>query len=64
MPKGNPKKQTIATDKYQKKAGYCAKTFKLKQDLVNEFMSTCEKLGVGQAATISDFMRKFIEENK
>lgn len=64
MPKGNPKKQTIATDKYQKKMGYCTKGFKIKRDLADEFASTCERLGVGQAATISDFMKKFIEENK
>ena len=34
MPKGNPSAQTIASEKYQKKAGYMAKSFKLKRDIL------------------------------
>ena len=30
MPKGNPSKQTIASEKYQKKAGYKSKSYKFK----------------------------------
>lgn len=63
MPKGEPNTQTRATDKYQKKAGLIAKSFKLRKELVDEFIATCEKAGVGQAATISALMKQFIEEH-
>lgn len=56
--------QTKATTKYQEKIGLIAKSFKLKKELVDKYKETCERLGVGQAATISAFMEKFIEDNK
>ena len=56
--------QTKATTKYQEKIGLMAKSFKLKKELVERYKETCERLGVGQAATITKFMEKFIEENK
>ena len=62
MPKGNPKPQTVASEKYQKKAGYMTKGFKLKRDLVEEFESACNKAGVSQASQISKLMKQFIEE--
>ena len=31
MPKGSPKQQTIASKKYQEKAGYISKSYKLKK---------------------------------
>lgn len=62
MPKGSPSKQTIASEKYQKKAGYVAKAFKLKKDIVEEFEKACEKDGVAQSAKITEFMKKYIEE--
>ena len=34
MPKGKPTAQTIATEKYAKKVGIIAKTYKLKKELV------------------------------
>ena len=37
MPQGNPKPQTKATDKYQKKVGYMVKGFKLKRELVEQY---------------------------
>ena len=55
--------QTKATDKYQKKIGLMVKGFKLKRDLVERYQETCERLGVGQAATISELMEKFIKDN-
>lgn len=64
MPKGSPKPQTIATEKYQKKAGYISKSYKLKQELVEEFGKTCEKMGVSQASQITEFMQEFIKQNK
>ena len=46
MPKGNPSGQTIASEKYQKKAGYKTKGFKLKGDIAERFALACEKAGV------------------
>lgn len=62
MPKGNPSKQTVASEKYQKKAGYKAKTYKLKGDVVDRFAAACEKAGVSQAAKITEMMEQFICE--
>lgn len=62
MPKGNPSAQTVATEKYQKKAGYMTKGFKLKRDIVEQFETACEKAGVSQAAQITAMMKEFIEE--
>lgn len=63
MPKGNPNTQTIATAKYQKKAGYMTKSFKLKRALVEQFVETCEIKGVSQASVISHYMKEFIQQN-
>lgn len=61
MPKGNPKPQTIASEKYQKKAGYMTKGFKLKRDIVEQFEDACIKVNVSQAAQITKMMKEFIE---
>ena len=62
MPKGNPNAQTIASEKYQKKAGYIAKSFKIKRDVAERFAEACDKAGVSQAGQITGMMEKFIEE--
>ena len=62
MPKGNPSSQTIASEKYQKKAGYMTKGFKLKGDVADRFAKACEKAGVSQAQQITKMMLEFIEE--
>lgn len=62
MPKGSPSAQTIASEKYQKKAGYMTKGFKLKRDLVEKFEEACTAAGVSQAGQISKMMQEFIEE--
>lgn len=59
MPKGNPKAQTKATSKYQAKAGYMTKGFKLKRELVQEFEEACKRNGVSQASVLSEFMREY-----
>ena len=64
MPKGNPTAQTKASEKYQKKIGMAAKTYKLNEALANEFKSACERIGVSQASAISEFMTEFIEKHK
>lgn len=56
--------QTKASTKYQKKVGLISKSYKIKQSLAEDFKETCDRLGVGQAATISRLMQQFIDENK
>jgi len=62
MPKGNPGRQTIATEKYQKKAGYKVKAFKLKGDVAERFAEACDTAGVSQASKITELMQQFIDE--
>ncbi len=62
MPKGKPNPQTIATEKYQKKAGYMTKGFKLKREVVEQFEEACKKAGVSQAGQISKMMQEFIDK--
>ncbi len=57
-------RQTIATEKYQKKAGLVAKSFKIKKEVAEQFANACEKAGVSQASQITKFMLEFIEEHK
>ena len=64
MPKGIPKSQTVASEKYQKKAGYMTKGFKLKREVAEQFAEACEKAGVSQAAQITKMMKEFIEKQK
>ncbi|MDD5986869.1 MAG: chemotaxis protein [Eubacteriales bacterium] len=62
MPKGNPNPQTIASEKYQKKAGYMTKGFKIKRNVAERFKAACEKAGVSQAAKITEMMTAFSEQ--
>lgn len=64
MPKGNPSKQTVASEKYQKKAGYMTKGFKLKRDIVEQFEEACDRVGKSQAEVIRTFMEEFVEQSK
>lgn len=64
MKKGEPNPQTVATDKYQKKAGYMTKGFKLKREIVEQFEEACKKAGVSQASQITKMMTEFIEEQR
>ncbi len=63
MPKGNPNAQTLATERYQKKAGYVHKTFKLKGDVVERFVVACTNKGVSQASVITEAMERFISDS-
>ena len=48
MPKGSLNPQTIASEKYQKEAGYMTKGFKIKREVAERFERACEKAGVSQ----------------
>ena len=64
MPKGNPTPQTIASEKYQKKAGYMTKGFKIKREAAERFERACGSAGVSQAAKITELMLAFAEEQE
>ena len=64
VPKGNPSAQTVATEKYQKKAGYMTKGFKIKRDVAERFAAACERAGVSQAAQITEMMNAFVEKTE
>lgn len=62
MPVGNPKPQTVATKKYEQKAGFVSKSYKLRRELTEEFAKACQKKGVSAAGQITEMMKAFIEE--
>lgn len=64
VPKGNPSKQTLRSEKYQKKVGYIVKGFRMNRELADEFADVCNKMGVSQSSVITEFMKQFIEKNK
>ena len=63
MPKGEPKPQTIASEKYQKKAGIIVKGFKVKKELADEFAKACDRANQSQASVIAEFMQQYIESH-
>ena len=62
MPVGKPKPQTIATKKYEKKAGWMSKSYKLRRDVVEAFAQACEEKGVSQAGQLTKMMQEFIND--
>lgn len=64
MPVGNPSAQSRATRKYEKKAGWVSKSYKLRKKLVDEFAEACSKQNVSQAAQLSKMMQEFIDSTK
>lgn len=51
-------------DKWNEKAGYISKSYKLKKELVEQFASSCDKTGVSQAGQLSKLMQSFIDSVK
>ena len=64
MPKGAPKPQTIASKKWNEKAGYKVKSFSLKSDLLAGFAAACERAGKSQASVVAEAMQAFIDSQK
>lgn len=62
MPIGNPKPQTVATRKYEEKAGWMSKSYKLKRKIVEDFAQACDKADVSQAGQLMKMMQQFIDE--
>lgn len=62
MPVGNPKPQSVATRKYEKKAGWVSKSYKLKKEVVDKYAEACKKAGVSAAGQLTKMMKEFIKE--
>lgn len=61
MARGEPNAQTIATAKYQKKAGYRSIAFKMRGDLPDRFNEACERAGRSRASVIAELMQEYID---
>lgn len=55
-------KQTLRNQRYQDKAGWVSKSYKLKKGTVETSADACNKAGVSQAGQITKMMKKFIEQ--
>lgn len=62
MPTGNPKPQTVASKKYQDKAGWISKSYKLKRDIAEQYAEACRKANVSQAAQLMKMMKEFTDK--
>lgn len=62
MPVGNPNTNTIRVEKYQKKAGYISKSYKLEKDVADRFADACKECGESQASVITRLMEGYILE--
>ena len=61
MPKGEPSKNTIRTDRWSKKNGYITKGFKMYREQAEAFKNACEKNGEAQSAVITRLMQLYID---
>lgn len=59
MPVGKPSRQTIATEKYMKKAGWISKSYKIKREIAEAYAEACEAAGVSQAGQLMNMMKAF-----
>ena len=55
-------KQTLRNERYQKKAGWVSKSYKLKKEVVDAYAEACEKSGVSAAGQLTKMMKEFIEK--
>ena len=63
MPIGSPKPQTMASKKYQEKAGWVSKSYKLKRETVEAYTEACQRAGVSAAGQLTKMMMAFASEN-
>ena len=55
-------KQTLRNKRYQEKAGWMSKSYKMKREIVEAFAEACNKAGVSQAGQLMKMMNEFTEE--
>lgn len=58
-----PQRKYEPQERWQKKAGYVSKSYKLKRDVVDAFSAACTKTGVSQSAQLMLLMRQFIDHS-
>lgn len=58
------KKKIRPQDKWNAKAGYVSKSYKLKEEIVEEFAEACRIAKVSQAGKLTEMMKQFIDEVK
>lgn len=51
-------------ERWNKKAGYVAKSFRMYQTMADDFAAACEKAGRSQASVIQELMQGFIDSQK
>jgi hypothetical protein len=59
-----PVKPTRPQDKWNAANGYVSKSYKLKQDIIDDFAKACEKADVTQGGQLTKLMKEFINANK
>ena len=57
-------KKETPQQRWNRKNGYIAKSFKMRQELADEFKEACDRAGVSQSGQIVKMMQAFIEETK
>lgn len=57
-------KQSEATRRYEAKAGWISRSYKLKKDVVEDFKVACDAAGVSQAGQLMKMMQDFIDNQK
>lgn len=62
MPIGKPSRQTIATEKYMKKAGWISKSYKIKREIAEAYAEACKAAGVSQAGQLMNMMKEFTDQ--
>lgn len=50
-------------DRWNRKAGYISKSYKLKKELTDAFAEACKERGVSQAGTLTKLMTEFIKDD-
>ncbi len=51
-----------AKQRWEKKAGYITKGFKMYKKQAEEFADACEKAGRSQSSVIQELMQKFVDD--
>ena len=62
MPVGKPTAQSVATRKYEAKAGWVSKSYKLKRETVDAYAEACKRAGVSAAGQLTKMMTEFIDK--
>lgn len=56
-------KKETPQQRWDRKNGYTAKSFKMRKELADQFKDACEAAGVSQSGQIVKMMQDFIEKN-